>query len=66
MNEKEYETLKAKFLKLVANVPLPLREEIIAIIDDKPVSWNAAYGEIKQNTANAKNILEHLKNIGLV
>ena len=58
MDKKEYEVLKAKFLKLIANVPIPLREEIIAVVDEKTVSWNAAYGEIKGNTDNAKTILE--------
>lgn len=66
MNKKEYEILKAKFLKLVANVPIPLRDEIIAVVDKKTVSWNAAYGEIKKDTDNAKIILGHLKKMGLI
>jgi len=66
MNKKEYEVLKAKFLKLIASVPLPLRDEIIAVVDNKTVSWNAAYGEINQDTENAKLILEQLKKIGLI
>ena len=66
MDKKEYEVLKAKFLKMIANVPIPLREEIIAVVDNKPVSWNAAYGEIKQDTENAETILSHLKRIKLV
>ena len=66
MDKKEYEVLKSKFLKLIASVPIPLRDEIIAVVDKKTVSWNAAYGEIKQDTNNAKNILDHLKKIGLV
>lgn len=66
MDKKEYELLKAKFFKLRANVPLPLRDEIIAVIGEETVSWNAAYGELKQDTDNAKIILEHLKKIGLV
>ena len=66
MDKKEYEILKAKFLKIVATVPLPLRGEIIAIVDKKTVSWDVAYGEIKQDTINATIILEHLKKMGLV
>lgn len=66
MDKKEYEVLKAKFLKLIASVPIPLRDEIIAIVGKKTVSWNAAYGEIKQDTDNAKVILEHLKKIELI
>jgi len=66
MDKKEYEILKAKFLKLVATVPLPLRGEIIALVDKKTISWDVAYGEIKQDTANAKVILEHLKKLELI
>lgn len=66
MDEKEYEVLKAKFLKLLASVPIPLKGEIIAVIDDQGISWNAAYGEIIQDTPNAKTILTHLKNMGVL
>ncbi len=66
MDKNEYNILKAKFLKLIASVPLPLREEIIAVIDDKTISWNAAYGELKKDAKNAEAIIYHLKKIGLV
>ena len=65
MDKDEYEVLKAKFLKLFASVPFPLREEIIAMVDNHTFSWSAAYGEIKQDTDKAKIILTHLKQIGL-
>lgn len=66
MNKDEYEVLKAKFLKLFASVPFPLREEIIAVVDNQPFSWSAAYGEIKSDTNKAQVILTHLKQIGLL
>ncbi|MBS3122561.1 hypothetical protein J4434_06790 [Candidatus Woesearchaeota archaeon] len=66
MDKKEYELLKAKFLKLVASVPLPLRGEIIAVVNNQTISWNAAYGEIKTNSDNAEVILNKLKKIGLL
>ncbi len=66
MEKKEYEVLKAKFLKLGASVPLPLRDEIIAIVDNQTVSWNAAYGEISQGTDKAAKILKRLQQIGLL
>jgi len=66
MNKEEYEVLKAKFLKLFASVPLPLRNEIVAVVDNQPVSWSAAYGEIKSDTDKAQIILTHLKQIGLL
>lgn len=66
MKKEEYETLRAKFLKIFASVPLPLRNEIIVLVEDKPVSWNAAYGDVKQDTDNAKVILRHLKRMSLI
>lgn len=66
MDKEEYEVLKAKFLKIIASVPIPLRDEIIAVVDNNTVSWNAASGEIKQNTKNAETILKQLKKIGLI
>ena len=66
MEKKEYEQLKAKFLKLFANVPLQLRQEIIAVVDDESLSWSVASVEIKKDTKKALIILEHLKKIGLV
>ncbi len=66
MDKEEYEALKAKFLKLFASVPLPLRDEIIALVDNQPISWTAAYGEIKNNTEKTQIILTHLKQIGLL
>lgn len=66
MDKEEYEVLKARFLKLFPSVPIPLRDEIIALADNQPISWTAAYGEIKQDTDKAKIILTHLKQIGLL
>ncbi len=66
MEKKEYEQLKAKFLKLFANVPLQLRQEIIVVVDDESLSWSVASVEIKKDTKKAFIILEHLKKIGLI
>jgi len=66
MNKEKYEVLKAKFLKLFANVPLPLRDEIIALVDNQPISWTAAYGEIAHDATKSEVILTHLKQIGLL
>ena len=66
MDKKEYDVLKARFLKLIASVPLPLRGEIIAVVDNHTISWNAAYGEIKQDTGKAKAVVKHLKQIKLL
>ncbi|MFH1071833.1 MAG: hypothetical protein V1743_00210 [Nanoarchaeota archaeon] len=66
MDDAEYRRLKAVFLKSLSNVPMPLRSQTIAIVDGKPVSWDAAFGEVKNDTPNAKGILRHLKMIGVL
>ncbi|MDP4012916.1 MAG: hypothetical protein Q8R00_04910 [Candidatus Nanoarchaeia archaeon] len=57
---------KEKFLKVYADTPLSLRKEIIAILDDEPVSWNVAYIEISNNTEKGKKILKKLKEMEII
>lgn len=64
--QDEYQSLKANFLKLFANVPVPLRDEIIVLIDNRPLTWNSAYGEIVNDTQRAEAILEGLKKVGVL
>lgn len=54
------EDKKAKFLGIYANVPDNLREDIIAVVDDKTYTWNTAYFEIKNNTELGREILKEL------
>ena len=61
----DLEHLRAKFLKNYASVPDKLREEVIAIIDDKTYSWNAAFVEINGKTKLGDRILKGLKEIDL-
>ena len=66
MDTKEYEALKANFLRIIANVPGPLREEIIAVVGDKTFTWITANAEIKKDTKEAHVILENLKKTGVL
>ena len=67
METKEYEQFKAKFLALAANVPLSLREEIIAVVDDdKPITWNVAYAEVKYDSEYSREIIERMLQIGVL
>ena len=52
---------KDKFFKVYANLPLNLRNEIILVIKDEPITWRVAYLEIKGETKLGKQILEKLK-----
>ncbi len=60
------EDLREKFLKVFANVPLGLREDIILVLDGKPLTWNVAYLEVKENTELSKRILKELQELKLI
>lgn len=51
---------KTVFLRKYANLPLALRDEIIVLVRDQPLTWNAAYLEVKNDTDKSKEILERL------
>lgn len=55
-----------KFLHAYANLPEPEREQIVVIIDDKPYSWNIVYGEIANDTALGKKMLQKLEAMGIL
>ncbi len=59
-------TAKEKFLKIYANIPLKLREEIILTLDEKSITWDVAYFEIINNTQDSHDILEKLEKLGLI
>lgn len=56
----------AKFLRIYANVPDKLRNDIIAVVDKKPYTWNTAYLEVKDNTSLGRKILKTLEEIGVL
>ena len=58
--------LKATFQKVYANLPLGARAEIVATIDGEPVTWNAVYIEVQQDSDKSKKILEFLKQINVL
>lgn len=51
---------KTRFLQIYANLPLNQRNEIIVVVDDEPLTWNAARIEIENDTPKGKEILEKL------
>jgi len=57
---KEKEEKRAKFLRIYANIPDKLREDIIVLVDGKTYTWNASYIEIKNNTDLGKKILKEM------
>lgn len=57
---------KATFHKVYANLPLGARSEIVATIDGKPMTWNAIYIEVINDTEESKKILSFLEKSGIL
>mgnify|MGYP000070190559 CR=1 FL=1 len=63
MSEKE---LKVEFNKVYAALPLPIRKEIIAVIDREPMTWQICRLEVKQETELGDRILVYLKELKII
>ena len=58
---------REKFLKIYANLPLGIRQEIIWVLeDDRPIAWNVAFVEIEANTALSESILDKLEKLQII
>lgn len=65
---------RERFLKIYANLPIAIREEIIVALpshdptdkDWRPITWNVAYIEVKNNTDLGKKILEYLVTLKII
>ncbi len=58
---------KEKFLKIYANIPLGIRQEIILVLDDYgPITWNVADIEVEADTPLSKTILEKLERLKII
>lgn len=58
---------KEKFLKIYANLPLGVRQEIILVLDGVgPVSWDAAYLEVDNDTPLSAIILDKLEKLKII
>ena len=55
------------FLKIYANLPLGVSQEIILVLDDgRTITWDVAFFEVENNTELSKIILEKLEKIQLI
>ena len=57
---------KTQFLKVYANLPLGVRDEIVAVVDGEPLTWKSAKLEIEQDTLKGKQVLETLTNLKIL
>lgn len=58
---------KDRFFKVYANLPIGLRDQVILVLPDiGPLTWNAAYIEVKNNTKIADTIVEKLIELKII
>jgi len=58
---------KEKFLKIYANLPLGVRQEIILVLDEYgAITWNVAAVEVEADTPLSKTILEKLERLKII
>lgn len=58
---------KEKFLQIYADLPLGVRQEIISVLDDgRPITWNAAFFEIDNDTPISEIILAKLRKLEII
>jgi len=61
---------RERFLRIYANLPMALRNQVIYVLQNKepkePMTWNAVFVEVHNNTALGKLILEKLDELGFI
>lgn len=60
------DSLTVTFSKIYANLPLAARQEVVAVIDGEPMSWNAVYLEVENNTEKGKKALSQLVELKII
>lgn len=55
-----------RFYKIYSNLPINLREEVIAVIDNEPLTWKVAKLEIDGKTKLGEEILEKLASQNII
>lgn len=54
------DSLYTKFQQIYANLPLNQRKEIVVVLDDEPLTWNAIKIEVDSPSEKSEQILEQL------
>jgi hypothetical protein len=58
---------KENFLKIYANLPINLRQEIILVLKNKgPITWDVAFFEVDNDTGLSQEILTKLKQLKII
>jgi hypothetical protein len=58
---------REKFLRIYADLPLGIRQEIILVLEDgRPITWNAAFIEVAAETPLSEIILKKLEKLKII
>lgn len=58
--------LTERFYKVYNNLPLNLREEVVLVVNNEPVTWKVAKLEIDQDTPLSREILGKLSSLEII
>ncbi|MDP3989014.1 MAG: hypothetical protein Q8P93_02150 [bacterium] len=58
--------LRQRFLRSYANLPVSSRQEVIAVIEEGPITWQAAHLEIDNDTERGKEILAQIDRLNIL
>ncbi len=57
---------KDRFLKVYSNLPINLRNEVILVLPEGPITWNVAFLEISSETELGGTILKKLIELKII
>jgi len=57
---------KERFHAVYANLPLSLREQVVLVLDDEPITWKVANLEIIEDTKVGRRILKKLIELEII
>ena len=63
---QKMELLREKFLKAYANIPLSMRNDIILVYKNSPLSWYAVFIEVVSESKVSDEILKELETLNLI
>lgn len=58
--------LAIKYLKVYSNLPLAVREEVVVVVGNEPLSWNALRLEVENNTPKGLEGLKTLTELHII
>ncbi|MBI2618274.1 hypothetical protein HYW58_02365 [Candidatus Kaiserbacteria bacterium] len=57
---------KDRFIKVYSNLPINLRNEVVLVLQNKPITWNVAFLEVNSETETGKEIVKNLIELKII